>query len=144
MDEEPSAEVVRAWARLVRAQRVALGAIEAELKAAALPPLGWYDVLLEVSRAEGPLRPAVLERQLLLAQHNVSRLIDRMAAAGLVARGPCEDDGRGQVITLTPAGQEMQRRMWRVYAPAIQRHVGARLGEEAAATLSEALKRIIG
>jgi hypothetical protein len=54
----PSDAVIRTWVRLVRAQQVVLSAVEAELKAGGFPPLAWYDVLLELSRAEGGgLRP---------------------------------------------------------------------------------------
>jgi len=131
MSEEPTEDAVTAWARLIRAQRVVLAAVEAELKAASLPPLGWYDVLLELVRAEAPLRPLELEGRLLLAQHNVSRLLDRMEGAGLITRAPFAGDGRGQVVSVTPEGRALQRRMWEVYGPAIQRHLGARLGEGA-------------
>ena len=43
--------VVRAWARLVKAQQSALLSIEHALKSAKLPPLAWYDALLELERA---------------------------------------------------------------------------------------------
>ncbi|WP_172746240.1 MarR family transcriptional regulator, partial [Neorhizobium sp. T7_12] len=76
--QEPSPAITRAWVRLMRAQQLVLGAIEQDLKAADLPPLGWYDVLLELSRAEGGrLRPYEIEERTLLAQHNLSRLLDR-------------------------------------------------------------------
>src|SRR5215471_13976414 len=120
MTEKPSEIVVRAWARLMKAQQLALGIIEQDLKAAGLPPLVWYDVLLEVERAGGEgLRPFELERAMLLAQYNLSRLIDRMVAAGLVERRPCDDDGRGHKVAVTDAGRAMRRRMWPVYARAI-------------------------
>jgi DNA-binding MarR family transcriptional regulator len=112
-----------------------MGAIEEDLKAAGLPSLAWYDVLLELRRAESAgLRPKEIESRLLIAQHNVSRLIDRIEAAGYVERRTCEDDGRGQIITLTRAGQELLRRMWPVYGAAIQRNVGEALGEDAKAS----------
>src|ERR1700742_3792265 len=79
----PSQSVVAAWARLNRAQRIALDAVESGLQQAAWPPLGWYDALLELKRSEtGALRPLELEKRLLLAQHNISRLIDRLEAQG--------------------------------------------------------------
>jgi DNA-binding MarR family transcriptional regulator len=134
-----SEATVTAWVRLVRASRHALGAIEADLKAAGLPPLGWYDVLLELRRATAPLRPLEIEGRLLIAQHNVSRLIDRLEAAGYVERRPCEEDGRGQVVVLTSAGRGMLKQMWPVYRTAIQRHVGAKLSKSQAATLGQLL-----
>lgn len=140
----PSEAVIRAWTGLVRAQACVLGAVEAELKRAGLPSLAWYDVLRELQRAPGgQLRPHEIERSLLLAQPNVSRLIDRLEHAGLVERRACLEDGRGQHVAITPAGRALRRRMWPVYRAAIQRHVGARLeNERAAETLTALLARL--
>src|SRR5947209_20067851 len=93
-ERPPSDAVIRAWARLVRAQQAVLAAVEAELKAAGFPPLAWYDVLLELSRKDEGLRPFALEQELLLAQYNLSRLLDRLESAGYVERRPCPDDAR--------------------------------------------------
>lgn len=130
-----------AWSRLVRAHDVALGTVEQALKAASLPPLEWYDVLLELERA-GPLRPRDLQSRLLLAQYNLSRLLDRMAAAGTVEKQACADDGRGQLVAITEAGRALRRRMWPVYAGAIEAAVGSKLGEEEAGTLADLLQRL--
>ena len=137
----PSDSVTRAWIRLVRAQRQALLNIEAEIKAAGFPPLAWYDVLLELKRAGGSIRPQEIEARLLLAQHNVSRLIDRLTEAGLVERRPYAGDGRGQTIAITAAGRDLQKRMWVVYGAAIQKYVGAPLGDDREA---EALWELLG
>lgn len=133
-----------AWARLLKAQGKALGAVERALKSAGLPPLTWYDVLLELRRvgSEG-LRPMDLEQHLLLAQHNVSRLLDRLQAAGLIRRAPHEVDGRGQVVTITPAGRMTLKKMWPVYAAAIEREVGEKLSETEAQTLANLLAKLI-
>jgi|SRR5215469_9333544 len=145
MKANPSDSVVRAWVRLMRAQRTALASIEQALRSAGLPPLVWYDILLELERAgEKGLRPFELEREMLLAQYNLSRLIDRVEKAGYVERRACGGDGRGQLLTLTAAGRKMRRRMWAVYGPAIQKTLGDRLTPdqfEALNPLLEALSR---
>ncbi len=141
-DKQPSEIVVKGWARLVRAANQALSAIEADLKRAGHPPLAWYDVLLELRRAgEEGLRPFELERELLLAQHNVSRLIDRLEGKGLVQRRPADNDGRGQRVTITDQGLATLTSMWPDYAAAIQRHVGAKFKDDAEA---ESLYRLTG
>ncbi len=143
MSEKPGEAVIRAWARLTRAQQRAQSEIEAALKAARLPPLSWYDVLLETERAgKDGLRPFELERAMLLAQYNLSRLVDRMAAAGLVERRPCDDDGRGHRVAVTEAGRSMRRRMWPVYARAIEQSVGQHLAPSQAKTLGDLLGRL--
>lgn len=137
--------VVAAWARLLRAQRITLGLVEADLKTAGFPPLGWYDALLELRRAEGgALRPHELEGRLLLAQPNVSRLIDRLEKAGYVERRPCDADGRGQLVALSEAGRDLLRRMWPAYRAAIQRHVGQKLAGGEALRLAALLARLSG
>src|SRR5258705_551228 len=138
-ERQPSDAVVRAWARLIRAQQAVLAAVEAELKAAGFPPLGWYDVLLELMRKDAALRPFALEQELLLAQYNLSRLLDRLEKAGYIERRPCPDDGRGQIVAITASGRALIKRMWPTYRAAIGRHVGAKLSEDKAAPLAARL-----
>jgi DNA-binding MarR family transcriptional regulator len=141
MRNSPSESTVRAWARLMKVQQKALGEIEDALAKAKLPPLSWYDVLLELERAgdEG-LRPFALEREMLLAQYNLSRLIDRIEKTGYVERRACEDDGRGQVVAITASGKIVRRRMWPVYAQAIQSFLGDALTQ----TQIEMLDGVLG
>ena len=106
MRARPSEGTIRAWARLLRTQRTLLDRAEDGLKVANLPPLAWYDVLFELERCGGEgLRPAQLQKELMLAQYNLSRLLDRMEAGGYVVRRLCHEDGRGQVVTITTAGR---------------------------------------
>ncbi|SCB45897.1 DNA-binding transcriptional regulator, MarR family [Rhizobium multihospitium] len=137
---QPSPAVTRAWIGLMRTQQIVLAAIEQDLKAADLPPLGWYDVLLELVRATGGrLRPYEIEERTLLAQHNLSRLLDRMEKAGLVRREVFSEDGRGRWVVISEAGSAMRDRMWTVYASALQRHLGDKLDDIQADQLTELL-----
>jgi DNA-binding MarR family transcriptional regulator len=138
---KPCDATVLAWSRLMRAHRAALAAAERALRAGGLPPLEWYDVLWELERA-GPLRPRDLQGRLLLAQYNLSRLLDRMADAGLVERRSCKEDGRGLVVAVSKGGVKLRRRMWPVYADAIQSAIGAKLGPADAAALAGLLARL--
>ncbi len=140
---KPSDAAVLAWSRLLRAHRAALGAVEQTLKAKGLPPLEWYDVLLELERA-GALRPRDLQDRLLLAQYNLSRLLDRMVTAGIIERRLCEDDRRGHLLAPTAEGRKLRRRMWPVYSGAIQAAIGAKLSEAEATALAALLGRLYG
>ena len=137
----PSDAAILAWSRLIRAQRAALCVVEQALKAEGLPPLEWYDALWELERA-GPLRPRDLQGRLLLAQYNLSRLLDRMAEAGLVERRSCSSDRRGQFVAATKEGLKLRRRVWPVYARAIEAAIGAKLGEADAEALAMLLGRL--
>lgn len=139
--KDRSATKVEAWIALLRAQRIALRTVEHALKAAGFPPLEWYDVLWELERT-GPLRPRDLQRRLLLAQYNLSRLLDRLEAADLVARTPCPDDARSQLLEVTSQGRSMRSSMWLVYSRAIEQAIGEELSDREAAQLVDLLRKI--
>ena len=80
---------------------------------------------------------------MLLAQYNLSRLIDRMERAGYVERRACEEDGRGQEIVATAKGLALRRRMWPTYARAIEAAVGRHLSPRQAETLEDLRGRLI-
>jgi DNA-binding MarR family transcriptional regulator len=127
-EEKPTEAAVQAWARLVRVEQALLDRIEEDLKSAGLPPLLWYDVLLELVREpEYRLRHRDLHRRMLLAKYNLSRLLDRMEADGLIGRQPVNDDARGEYVRVTTRGRDMQKRMWPVYRRAIAKHFSSRL-----------------
>ena len=139
----PSESTVRAWTRLERAHRAALATVESHLKTAGLPPLAWYDVLLELERAGvAGLRPFELQKAMLFAQYNLSRLIDRLDAAGYVARTASADDGRGQRLAITAKGRAIRKKIWPVYAAAIEAAVGAHLSPPEARTLADLLAKL--
>jgi DNA-binding MarR family transcriptional regulator len=140
-DPSPSPSTLALWTTLVSVSRHLLETIEARLKAEGLPPLTWYDALLEIEKA-GPdgIRPFALEDRLLLPQYGTSRLLDRIEKAGLITRAPCEDDGRGHVVRITDAGRTVRRQVWPVYARALNDLIGDRIGADEAAALTEALR----
>ena len=143
MPSLPSEAVIHAWTRLAKAGRLVLGAVETDLKAAGFPPLGWYDVLLELSRDKvDGLRPFELEERLLLAQYNLSRVLDRIEATGYVERRPHPEDRRGQIVRITASGRDLVKRMWPVYRAAIARHVGGKLADGEALELALLLDRL--
>jgi len=140
----PSDAIVDAWIALMRAQQVALLKIERAFREAKLPPHAWYDALWELDRAGAAgLRPFEIERRMLIAQSNISRLLDRLEEQGYVEREPCEEDGRGQKVVITPSGRDMRKRMWPVYARAISEAVGHRVSEREAADLASLLTKLV-
>jgi DNA-binding MarR family transcriptional regulator len=144
MGQEPSEAAVDAWIALMRAQQCTLLKIERAFREAGLPPHAWYDVLWELDRAgETGLRPFEIERQILIAQSNISRLIDRLEGRGYVERRPCREDGRGQYVVITPEGRALRRRMWPVYAGAIGAAIERKVTEPEAAALAGLLRKLI-
>ena len=139
----PSDPVVRAFVRLVRAQRSVVSGIERAVKDAGFPPLEWYDVLWELER-EGPSRPRDIQDRLLFPQSNLSRLIDRLQDAGLVERATCKEDARGQIVRITDAGKALRKRMWAAHAAAIQATIGDHLSDAEADQVANLLDRLHG
>ena len=80
-----------------------------------------YDVLYTLSKCREPLRISELNRHVLLSQPALSRLVDRLAERGLVARQADPADGRGVRLALTGAGRELQRQVGRRHARSVAR-----------------------
>jgi DNA-binding MarR family transcriptional regulator len=108
------------------------------LKEAGLPPLSWYDVLLELSRdPDSGLRQFEIGERVLLNKYNLSRLIDRLESNELVKRQACDMDGRGNIVKITKKGMQLKQAMWPVYAKTIQALVGEPLTTTQLRSLTE-------
>jgi len=86
-----------------------------------------YDVLYTLSKCPVPVRPSELNRHVLLSQPALSRLADRLAERGFVERKPDPADGRGVLLSLTPAGRALQRQVGRWHARDVARAMTAGL-----------------
>ena len=79
---------------------------------------------------------------MLLAQYNVSRLVERLVRAGYARSAPCPDDARGQLVFVTEKGRAMLDAMWPVYRNAIDARFASRLGAAEAEALAGVLERL--
>jgi DNA-binding MarR family transcriptional regulator len=105
--------------------------------------VGWYDVLVHLAEAPGRrLRMSALADQLLLSRSWLTRRIDQMESAGLVARRSSREDGRGTYAELTPAGLRAFRSALREHRKSVERHFLAHLSSSEAQTLERILHRI--
>lgn len=139
-----SQQTETAWVLLIRAQQVLLNYVEAALKAAGMPPLSWYDVLLELSRNPGAgLRQYEIAERVLLSKHNLSRLIDRLESEGLVKRQACDVDGRGNIVKITAKGAQVKQDMWPVYAGSIQEVIAEPLTATQVKSLAEIMRILL-
>ena len=86
-----------------------------------------YDVLYTLSKCPEPVRLTELNRHVLLSQPALSRLVDRLAERGLVARQADPADGRGVRLSLTDAGRIVQREIGRRHARGVARAMTAGL-----------------
>ena len=131
-----------AWRALLNAHAAVIARVEEALASAGLPPLAWYDVLWAVRRAPGKqVRMAELAEGLTLSRGGITKLVDRLASAGLLRRKRAEDDGRGFYAVLTEEGEQMLRRMWPVYARVLRETFVDALSEAEAGAIRAGLER---
>jgi len=132
------------WKLFLTAHTRLVDQVEQDFKQAELPPFEWYDVLIALKQApEQQLRLSELAEVLLVNRTNVTRLVDRLEAAGLIQRKICKDDRRGAYAVLTKAGLEMQQKMWTVYAHSIAQHFGRHLTEKDTVAFTKALSAML-
>jgi DNA-binding MarR family transcriptional regulator len=133
-----------AWRTFITTHATLIGVIEARLAAAERIPLHWYDVLIELAEApERRLRMHELASSVVLSRSGLTRLVDKLAAAGLLTRQPDPSDRRGHFAVLTEAGLHALREAWPVYAEQIQTRFAAHLTEAEANQLTTLLKRML-
>jgi len=143
MDKKIAKEAIQAWIQLHRAHRRLIERVENSLKSAGLPPLAWYDVLLELKRERSiGLRQYEIGEKILLSKHNLSRLIDRLEKNHLVTRYACIEDGRGSRVKITDEGIKTIKKMWPVYSQSIQENFGVKLGSSELLELRQVLKKL--
>jgi DNA-binding MarR family transcriptional regulator len=131
------------WRAFLNAHAVLIERIERDLRAEGLPPLGWYDVLWPLYRAEGRrLRINALAEEVVLSRTGLVRLVDRLEDNGLLRREPVPEDGRGSYAVITEEGAATLRRMWPVYRSHIREDFLDPLGA-GAGRLKTALERIL-
>ena len=131
-----------AWRAVLNVHASVVGRVEAALADAGLPPLAWYDVLWAVRRApEQRVRMAELADSVTLSRGGLTKLVDRLEAAGLLRRQPVEDDGRGLYAVLTDAGEELLRRMWPVYSSVLREAFVGSISPDEAALIAAGLER---
>lgn len=140
--DSPTREQVAAWRLLIETQARVVERVEAALAERGLPPLAWYDVLWAVREAPGRrLRQSRLAHAVVMSRSGLSRLVDRIEAAGLLRREACDGDRRATEVVLTDEGAAMLRRMWAVYGDGIARGFAPGLGDPA--RLAEALWPVV-
>ena len=133
-----------AWPRFVTAYALVITRIEGRLKAADLPELAWYDVLWALERApRRRLRMHELADSTVISRSNLTRLVDRLEAASLVARDRDCADRRGAYAVLTTTGRAMRRKMWTVYGSAISELFDGHLDAAETLQMRSILDRIL-
>lgn len=129
MSADPVSLQVDAWAALLLFQSRFIRQVERALERRGLIPLTFYDVLLQL-RGPRSLRFRDLQAEIVLSRSALSRCVDRMASAGLVAKDDCPEDPRGMIVRLLPAGKAALKAAWPVYREQILANFGRHFSAE--------------
>ena len=137
-----TAVAVGAWESLFRAQVTVMRELNACFPTDEIS-FNEYDVLFNLSNQPGrSARIRDLTRHLLLTQPSISRLVDRLASRGIVAKHSDPGDGRGIIVSMTDEGSALYRRTAVDHAAAIARRVGGSLGHDELVALTELCTRL--
>jgi DNA-binding MarR family transcriptional regulator len=114
---------LRAWRGFLWTHATVIRQLDAELRERHQLSLTSYEVLLYLYQAPGRrLRMSEVADSVLLSLSGITRLVDRLARAGLVVREPCLDDRRGFFTVLTDEGRARFREAARTHLAGIRAH----------------------
>jgi DNA-binding MarR family transcriptional regulator len=134
---------ITAFGLLLEAHAGLSGVLGRELEDAAGVSLPWYEVLLRLGRSPARrMRMSELADSVALSASGLTRLVDRMEAAGHVRRERCPSDRRGAFAVLTDAGAKTLESATQVHLRGLQRHLVAQLTDEELATLVTTLGKL--
>ena len=133
-----------AWGGFLRAYAVLDQAIDADLQARYGLRHSEFEVLLRLRRAPGErLRIQELAGSSLLTRSGTSRLVDRLARAGLVVREAAAEDGRGSYAALTDAGRELFDRLRPQHLAFVRERFHDRLTDDELAVLARVWDKLL-
>jgi DNA-binding MarR family transcriptional regulator len=136
---------ISAWRAFLHAHARVTRRLDEELQAAHGLSLAEYDALLQIAHAPGRrVRMNVLAERVILSRSGITRLVDRLEAAGSVERMACTTDARGQEAVLTPLGLERLRSAATTHLDGVRRYFLTRLDDGELAGLEASLGRVAG
>ena len=132
-----------AWRAFLHAHARLVRRLDDELQSAIGLSLAEYDALVQLVNVPGRrLRMSVLADRVLLSRSGITRLVDRLVAAGFVERTVCPTDARGAEAALTPAGVDVLRAATATHFRGIQRYFTTVITESEQAVLAVSLERV--
>jgi len=138
-----SSRELAAWRGFLRAHAALVRELDRELEEAHGLPLTHYEVLLNLGNApECRLRMSDLAQSVLLSQSGVTRLVDRLETAGLVARAPCAEDRRVLYAQLTDAGRTRLEAARPTHLAGVRDRFLSRFDDDELAVLAAAWERL--
>ncbi len=134
---------IEALGMLLEAHNEVVTALTHRLDRAGQVPVTWLGVLIRLARSPGErLRMTELARDMTMSTSGLTRLIDRVEAAGHVRREACPEDRRGLLAVLTDDGREVLARVAPSHVEDLRELVGGALGPADVVGLTDLLRRV--
>jgi DNA-binding MarR family transcriptional regulator len=134
---------IGAWRSFLHAHARITRRLDEELQASHGLSLAEYDALLQIAHAPGRrVRMNVLAERVILSRSGITRLVDRLEAAGSVERSACLTDARGQEAVLTADGLDRLRTAATTHLDGVRRYFLERLEPDDLARLEASFSRI--
>lgn len=96
---------LRVWLRLLKVTRAVESELRERLRVEFGTTLPRFDVLAALDRSDRGLKMSELSAALKVSNGNVTGIVDRLVADGLVARVPVDGDRRAMLVLLTGRGK---------------------------------------
>lgn len=136
-------DAISTYGRLVEVTRALDRAFTATLTGNLGLPMPQFEVLLRLGRTPGDeLTMSELARQLGVTSGGATRLVDRVLAAGWVARRACTSDRRVQHVSLTDPGRQVLQQALESHRQDLTEHLTSRLSATERTQLDELLDRL--
>jgi DNA-binding MarR family transcriptional regulator len=104
--EPASKQKLRLWLRLLRVSRTIEVELRRRLQAQFATTLPKFDVMAALARHTAGMTMTELSRHLMVSNGNVTGIIDRLVAEGMVVRLAHAGDRRATFVRLTPKGAQ--------------------------------------
>jgi DNA-binding MarR family transcriptional regulator len=139
--ERPSdhKDELRLWLRLFSCKTLIESEIRRRLRDNFDITLPRFDLMAQLDKAPAGMKLGELSQRLMVSNGNITGLVDRLVAQGLLDRQPAPNDRRTQLVKLTAEG----RRSFRTMANAHESWIAEILGELSASD-QETLMRLLG
>lgn len=144
MGTTTESERVGAWLNLIQAYVVLTNALGERLEGECGLSLGGHELLARLASApEGRLRMLDLSRLLLVSKSGITRLVDRMEAAGLVIREPSPSDRRATFAAITDRGRQALDEALPAFARGLEEFFSRHLLDPDVRALRRILRKIL-
>ncbi len=138
-----SKDRLRLWLRLLKVSRRIEGDLRERLREGHATTLPRFDVLAALARGDRAMRMSDLSGELRVSNGNVTGIVDRLEAEGLVARLAAEGDRRATLVRLTAKGRTHFDTLAAAHEGWVNRALG-RLNPDEVAEMMRLLGRVGG